>query len=271
MAVKNDIKHRKIGFLCRSLDDGSEISFQKDTQVNSASLIKLYIMLAAFVKDSENKLSLNKPFILRDSDKLPSCGALNLMHDGLRVSARDLINLMIALSDNTATNMLIDELGIDYINGVIKKLGCRATALRRRLFDAEASAQGLRNTTSAADCALLLEGLYKNTILDPRRCGEMLEILKKQKLNSKIPFYLRGVAVAHKTGEDDGITHDVGIVYAKRPFIVCFCSDGVDTPSFERTIADISRDMYSIYNAESYPDGEAVFEYKQYFMEDQII
>ena len=68
----------------------------------------------------------------------------------------------------------------------------------------------------------------------------MLQILLDQRLNGKLPFYLHGEGVkcAHKTGEDDGITHDVGVVFAERPFVICMLSNRVDVPAFERLIQD---------------------------------
>ena len=77
---------------------------------------------------------------------------------------------------------------------------------------------------------------------------KMLAILGDQQLNGKIPFYLKALPdepeIAHKTGEDTGITHDVGIVYGREPFIVCFCGNETDTPRFERVMAEISLELY---------------------------
>ena len=90
---------------------------------------------------------------------------------------------------------------------------------------------------------LLLEGLLRGTLLNPEASAEMLSILRNQRLNGKMPFYLhsRGVPVAHKTGEDDGITHDVGIVYAAHPLALCFAGQRTDVPAFERLMQDMSR------------------------------
>lgn len=76
----------------------------------------------------------------------------------------------------------------------------------------------------------------------------MLTILKCQQLNGKIPFYLKALEeepeIAHKTGEDTGITHDVGIIFGREPFIVCFCGNETDTPRFERMMAEISLELF---------------------------
>ena len=74
----------------------------------------------------------------------------------------------------------------------------------------------------------------------------MLQILKDQRLNGKIPFFLDDYEIAHKTGEDDGITHDVGIVFADHPVLLCFASNHTDVPAFERLIQDMARDLVAV-------------------------
>ena len=173
-------------------------------------------------------------------DKMPSCGALTYMHDGLEVTLQDLVTLMIILSDNTATNLMIDRLGIDRVNGAMAALGIPGICLRRRLFDPEAAARGLENTVTARGIGQILERLCAGTLLGGDADARMLKILGDQRLNGKLPFHLhsRGIRCAHKTGEDDGITHDVGVVYAERPFVICMLSNNVDVPAFERLIQD---------------------------------
>ena len=168
---------------------------------------------------------------MRREDKLPSCGALTYMHDGLQVTVGDLVTLMIILSDNTATNLLIDKLGRDAINQTIRKLGLTATQLNRKLFMPELSRQGIENYVSAHDMCVFFELLLAEKIVSPEASREMLGILRNQRLNGKMPFYLlhdRGIQIAHKTGEDDGITNDVGVVSRTRR---SFSASSATTPS----------------------------------------
>ena len=92
---------------------------------------------------------------------------------------------------------------------------------------------------------MLLEKMYAGTLVSPEASREMLEILRNQKLNGKMPFFLkpRGIACAHKTGEDDGITHDVGVVYTRKPFVLCMLSNETQVPVFERMIQDTAREL----------------------------
>ena len=121
--------------------------------------------------------------------------------------------------------------------------------LNRLLFDREASSRGIENYITAREAGLLLKRLYDGEAVSGPASEDMLSILKDQRLNGEIPFLLpHSVKIAHKTGEDDGITHDVGIVYARQPFIVCFCGEHVSPPEFERAMQDITLMLYE--NAE---------------------
>ena len=227
------------------LDGGCRQMMNENMPLMAASVIKIPIMVEAFRQFESGKLSPGETHVLREEEKMPSCGALNRMHAGLEVTMRDLVELMIVLSDNTATNILIERLGIAHVNETMRALGLKATVLRRKLFDKEASAAGLQNTVGARDMGILLEKMYEGTLVSEEASREMLEILKNQKLNGKMPFYIkpRGIACAHKTGEDDGITHDVGIVFARKPFVLCMLSNETDVTTYERLIQNIAREL----------------------------
>lgn len=219
---------------------GETCAFQADVPLTAASVIKLPILAEAFRQARDGLLSMDEIFSIRPEQKMPSCGALAYMHDGLLVTLRDLCVLMIILSDNTATNLLIDRLGIDNVNAFLRGLELKKTTLRRKLFDAAASARGVENTITAREMGLLLKKLYRGECVSPQADEEMLGILLNQRLNGKIPFFLHAYDIAHKTGEDDGITHDVGIVYAAHPLILCFASNYTHVPAFERLIQDMA-------------------------------
>ena len=213
--------------------------------VIAASVIKIPIMVEAFRQFEAGELDPAATHRVTAEEKMPSCGALNRMHDGLEVTMRDLVELMIVLSDNSATNILIDILGIDRVNATMEAEGLKVTKLRRKLFDRAGMEAGLSNHVCAREIGVLLERMYAGTLVSPEASAQMLEILRNQKLNGKMPFFLkpRGIACAHKTGEDDGITHDVGVVYAKNPFVLCMLSEETDVPGFERLIQDVAGEL----------------------------
>ena len=238
----------KVGFYYKNLATGEVASYNENEMMLAASLIKLTVLGEVFRQIEYGKINENEVFTTNDKDKVPSCGALNYMQEGLDVRLKDLYTLMIILSDNYATNMLIDRCGIENINNFIKSNGLKNTVLKRKMFDAIGASKGLENYTSAKDMALLLEKIYNGTLVSKDASDKMLVVLKNQRLNSKIPFFLSSgenkVQIAHKTGEDTNITHDVGIVLGEKPFIVCFLSNEVDVPQFERAIQDISFEIY---------------------------
>ena len=235
----------KVGVYYRPLD-GEAVGFNEDLPLIAASVIKLPVMAEAFRCIEAGKLNPDERVTVPPEAKLPSCGALTYLHDGLTVTAMDLITLMIILSDNTATNLLIDRLDMEAVNRTMAELDIPGIALRRKLFDAEQSRRGVENTVTARGIGLLLTRMATGTLLGGKADSQMMSILKNQRLNGKLPFFLhgRGVKIAHKTGEDDGITHDVGVVYAPKPFVVCMLSNEVDVPAFERLMQDAALEMY---------------------------
>lgn len=231
------------GVLVKNLVTGESWSRGADTPVNAASVIKIPVMIEAFRAAQAGELSLQETHRLQDAERLPSCGTLRMMHAGVEVTLMDLVHLMITVSDNTATNILIRRLGMERINATLRALGCERTVLRRLLFDGEAAARGLTNHITARETGMLLEGLWRGEIVSPEASAAMMEILLDQRLNGKLPFYLHpaGVRIAHKTGEDSGVTHDVGVVMTREPMVVCFVGERMDVPAYERLMQDAMR------------------------------
>lgn len=234
-----------VSFFYKNLITGETITFNEKEEQMAASVIKIPILVETYRQIKEGKIKKDQIYTLKDEDKRPSCGALNRLHEGLEVTIKDLCNLMIILSDNTATNILIRILGMEQINESMKEMGYEHIKLNRLLFDLEASKKGIQNYVSATDIADILEKMYEGKLIDKILDQEMLQILKEQRLNGKIPFYFTSdIKIAHKTGEDTKITHDVGIVLGEVPFLVCFLGNDVDVPNFERFIQETSYELY---------------------------
>lgn len=240
----------KIGFYYKNLTTGEVWELNSAMPLMAASVIKIPVLTEVFAQLEAGNANKNEVYEIKAEDKLPSCGALNYMHTGLAVTLEDLYTLMIILSDNTATNILIKKFGIENINRRMRSLGLETTTVNRLLFDASESAKGKENYISAKEVGILLEKMYRGELVSPDASAEMLAILKNQRLNGKMPFHFTGeVKFAHKTGEDSGITHDVGIVFAPQPFVVCFCSNEVNVPIFGTAMQQITRMLYDMQAA----------------------
>ena len=231
-----------IGFSAFDPQTGDRLTLNPELPLQAASVIKLFVMAEAFRRREAGDFDFAETVTVREEDHLPSCGALTYLHSPLTLPWGDLVTLMIILSDNTATNLLIDRLGMDKINATIDRLGMVGTRLRRKLFQPELARQGIQNTVCAADTERLLLMIYRKELVSLAASREMLQLLMDQRLNGKMPFYLhsQGIDCAHKTGEDDGITHDVGIIFAERPVFFSFLSEHTDVPEAERALQELA-------------------------------
>ncbi len=233
----------KTSLYYKNLVTGTSFTYHADLPMIAASVIKIPIMVEAFRQLRDEEVSADERFCIQATQKLPSCGVLSYLRSGIEVTLMDLVTLMIIVSDNTATNLLIDFLGMDAINATLAATGATGSFLNRRLFEPELARRGIQNYVTASDMGCLLEMMYHETLISKEASKKMLDILSSQQLNGKIPFFLhdKGIRVAHKTGEDDGITHDVGIIFAKEPFILCMCANDTNVPTFERLMQDIAK------------------------------
>lgn len=202
------------GIAVKNLKTDDQFLRNGTTLFPAASLIKLFILWEFFRRHDEGQLELNTEITLCDRDKVGGFGILKEMHEGLKLTYLDLAVLMIILSDNVATNLLIDMLGMAEINAVIEQQGFQQTCLQRKMMDAEAKKRGLDNFTSPADILRLLTELETGTALSMKSRKQFIDILTRQQCNNKLPTLLPpGTIIAHKTGDLPQVEHDVGIIY----------------------------------------------------------
>ena len=158
---------------------------------------------------------------------------------------------MIDISDNTATNKLIRFCTIEGANAGFRKMGLEKTVLRRVMFDLEASARGIQNTICPREIGDLLERLYRKTFVSEAVSATALDVLLHQQIDHKLNGKLcDAVPVAHKTGEDDGLSNDVGIIFAKAPFVLCFAGHDTDVYRWEDLMR---RAAYALVEAQAAP------------------
>ncbi|WP_129600072.1 serine hydrolase [Anaerophilus nitritogenes] len=245
--IINSIDGHK-GIYIKDCSTNKVICINENRIFHAASTIKLPILYDALLQVQNKNLTLDDTYHLKASDKVDGSGILKLMHIGLEVTLKDLITLMIDVSDNVATNILHDLLGKDHINKSIQNLNLKNTFFARKLMICDSNSHSY---TTAKDLGLLLEEFLvcKNLNKDMANIG--LDILFNQQYNDRIshdlilcgnchkylghkttclkcnehtsnfdPFF---VPFAHKTGEINGVIHDGGILNIKNKKIIIVC------------------------------------------------
>ena len=223
-----------LGFYYKNLVTGREFSVGGDEAFGAASVIKLPLYLHILEQSAAGKMSMEEKLTVTEGEKVPICGALTLFTGPVEADVRTLCRLMISISDNTATNRLIRHATIEGANEGFRAMGLEKTVLRRRLFDSAASAAGIQNTICPREVGMLLEKLYRNEFVSPGVCREAIDTLLLQQVDHKLNGKVCGrVDIAHKTGEDDCLSNDMGIVYAHQPFVICFAGQDTDVYRWE--------------------------------------
>jgi beta-lactamase class A len=233
----------KVAFYAKDLKTGATVAIDPDVPVPTASVIKLPIMVEAFYEVRAGKHRLDERLKLTKANQVEGSGVLTLLQPGLEPTLQDAITLMITQSDNTATNMVIDDIGIAAVNERIAAMGLKNTYLYKKVFmppqgpmPADQKKFGLGKTT-AREMAQVLESIQRCELGDAAFCKQMIGILKNQSVRTMIPRYLEDVdttetdsAIGNKTGSLDEVRNDVGIVYTKHgPIIIsAFTYDNAD-------------------------------------------
>lgn len=249
--ILEDLKDVKLEYsiYIKDLKKGTVCAINADKKAPSASIIKLYIMAAAFKLAEENKISLSDNVTVAREEKVPF-SVVTLLDDKDIFTIKDLITLMIIQSDNTATNKVIDIVGMDYVNAFIRQEGFNNTVLQRKMMDTAARENGRENYTSAGDAAAILEKMYLGKLVNEKCSSAMRKILIWQLDDSMMKRNLEDeLIIAHKTGSLDGIKHDDGIVYAESgEYIFAMHTWNSATDSYSKnTIGNVSKHVYDYF------------------------
>lgn len=236
----------KIGFYYENLVTGETLCHNEGERFEAASVIKIPIFMYTAKLVSEGKLSWSQKVQVKDEDKKPSCGALLSLTGDLEVDIDSLCKLMITLSDNTATNILMRVCGIENIqNWLQKDMGFTSTQLKRELFETNPDRINLTNYIGPKEIGILLKLIYNREFISEEISQKIEDTLLLQQIRHKIPGYIgRKKKIANKTGEDGNTTHDAAIVFAGEPFVLVVCSNDTDVPETERFIREIALELY---------------------------
>ena len=247
-----------VGVAFRTLDGKTEWYFRADEPFHAASTMKIPVLIELFHQVREGKLKLDDALPIKNEFHSLVDGSVYTLDAGDDSEAelykavgqtrtlRQLCELMITVSSNFATNLLIEKLGVDNIRETVHSLHADGMKVLRGVEDMKAYEKGLNNTTTARGLEQLLNAIAHGDAVDQESSRQMIEILERQKFNEGIPAGVPpGTRVAHKTGEITKIHHDAAIVFAPRPFVLVILVRGIaDTKVSAALMADITRQLY---------------------------
>lgn len=237
-----------------NLTDGGDFSLNKDDRHYAASIIKLPILATVFRLADQGSLRLSEPIMIEDEDLVGGAGVLQHLKNGSPYTLYDLAMLMIIQSDNTATNMLIERVGVGEIQKTMQAIGMDASSFYNKLMIVPAELEG-SNMITAQDMAIFLKALAKGQMTSLYACDHMVQIMKKQQIHymtSTLPSasspFVGGQAAwewAGKTGSVTRVRHDVGLFYGHgKTYLVVILASECDHVVSLPVIAKIGELVY---------------------------
>jgi beta-lactamase class A len=225
--------------------DSGRWSHNGGQKFQAASTVKIPIMARIFHRIEAGELALDDVYALDRATKTPGSGVLLHMHSGIHVTLNDLLYLMMSISDNSATNYLIDLAGMAEVNTVMLDLGMGGSVLARKMAGRSADNPDLENWATPDGYAGSIASILDGTAASPASCEAMLAILEKQQNGRRIGRNAPagdGCRWGSKTGSLDGVCNDVGFVTTPQGTLVIavFTSDISDQFAGEQIIADIT-------------------------------
>ncbi len=219
-------KHQgKVGLYAKNLKTGATVAINPDAEVKTASVIKLPIMIETFYQVKEGKHRLDERLTVTKENQVPGSGVLTLMQPGLQPSLLDAVTLMIAISDNTAANLVIDDIGIPAVNARMELMGLKKTHLFKKVFMpysgpvADQDRKFGLGRTTPREMAAAMESVWRCDLGDKPLCAQMLSILHNQFYREAIPRYLEEIdtsesesKIGNKSGAVDGVRNDVALI-----------------------------------------------------------
>lgn len=235
--------HGKVALYAVNLKSGDTVAIDADTPVSTASVIKLPVLVEAMEQVKAGKHKLDDKVTLHKDDIVQGSGILQFFDTPLVITLKDALTFMIIESDNTATNLVIDQVGIKNVDDEIARMGLKDTYLYKKVFKPATGPMpvdqkkfGLGKTT-AREMAKVMESIVRCDLQDHTLCGDMLYMLRNQQYRNLVPHYIEtsdtseGLSlIANKTGSLDEVRNDVAVVYSKNgPIIIsAFTYDNAD-------------------------------------------
>ena len=212
-----------MGVAIEDLKTGDQFFLHENEVFAQASSIKITVLANLYLQAQQGKLKLTDLYTVQSSDLVADSDIMGGLTPGItRITLRDLATMMVAVSDNSATNVLIDRVGMQNVNAMLDSLGLPHTRLRRKMMDLEAAKQGRENISTPREMMTLLEAIYRGKLLDQESTEDFFKVLSTNK-DSWIPRDLpANVKIANKPGSLEAVRNDSGVVFVEgRPYVIC--------------------------------------------------
>jgi beta-lactamase class A len=240
-----------LGVAIEDLTSGQKFLLRATEVFPQASSIKIAVLAELYRQAQSGELKLNDLYTVQASDLVPDSSIMGGLTPGItRVTLRDLATMMVAVSDNSATNVLIDRVEMEKVNGLMNSLGLANTRLRRKMMDLKAAGEGRENISTPQEMMVLLEGLFRGKVLSKEMTDDFFKMLSTPK-SSFIPRDLpEGLKIANKPGELEGVRNDSGVVFlANRPYVICVMTTYLRRErDGEEAISKISLSAYQMFD-----------------------
>ena len=212
-----------MGVAIEDLTTGDHFFLHEDEVFAQASSIKITVLANLYSQVQQGKLKLTDLYTVQSSDLVPDSDIMGGLTPGVtRLTLRDLATMMVAVSDNSATNVLIDRVGMQNVNAMLDSLGLSHTRLRRKMMDLQAAKEGRENISTPREMMTLLDSIYQGQVLNKESTADFFKMLSTNK-DSWIPRYLPAdLKIANKPGALEAVRNDSGIVFVDgRPYVIC--------------------------------------------------
>jgi beta-lactamase class A len=240
-----------MGVAILDISSGQTLLWHADEVFAQASSIKIAVLAELYRQAAQGKLKLTELYAVRKSDMVQDGDIYNGLTPGLtQVTLRDLATMMIAVSDNSATNVLIDRVGMENVNGTLRGLGLKNTLLRRKMMDIKAASEGRENISTPREMMVFLQALYAGKLFDGELKDDFFRMLATHKQSPMRRVVPEEIVSADKPGELEAIRNDSGIVFAEnRPFVICVMTGYLlHEADGEAAIARITRAAYNYFD-----------------------
>jgi beta-lactamase class A len=240
-----------MGLAVKDLTSGETFFIHGDEIMPQASSIKIAVLANLYLQAQQSKLKLTDEYIVRNQDLVSGSDIMLGLTPGVtRLTLRDLSTMMVAVSDNSATNVLIQRVGMANVNAMLDNLCLHATRLQRQMMDLKAAGEGRENVSTPREMMTLLETIYRGKLLNKEMTADFIKMLSTHKESSLLQGLPDDVVAASKPGELEAVRNDSGIVLVKgRPYILCVMTTYLkDEKDGAAAIRKISALTYSYFD-----------------------